>query len=409
MNESREKLQSRHPRHSASNIRVAVCIETREGPGRERLLGIFRNALERGWSLFLVRGDDVVACRQIASLQLDGAILYDREPALHRALRKLRIPLVEASARNLKLSDAAVYADDDKLTRIAAEHLLSAGFEHFGYCGLIGSHQSEMRARHFRSHLAREGGLLSTFMEESWHDIGVSLDKLIQWLQQLPKPAGVLACDDRVAERILTACRAAGITVPDQIGVLGVGNDELMCEVAWPRLSSISLPIMEIARRAVEVLEDLLLGRTLSQRNRPIAPLEVIARTSTDKHVTSDPIASAAIKYIQANGHLPIGTDQVAVALQLTRRTLERHFVMNTGWTVHDFLVKVRLRHAKRLLRQSDASLGEIALHCGYQALSAFTRMFSSSAGLHPSAYRKLYREASPALPSCTVKTTSES
>jgi LacI family transcriptional regulator len=390
--------------HLPGIVRVAVCAETREGPGRERLLGIFQGALERDWQIFLVRGDDALACRQIASLNVDGAILYDREPTLHRALRKHRIPLVEASARNLKLSDAAVFADDEKLTRLAAEHLLRAGFEHFGYCGQLRSHQSAMRARYLRKHLASEGGSLATFMEPC-HDVGISLDSLIQWLRELPKPAGVLACDDREAERVLTACQSANIKVPEEIGVLGVGNDELMCELAWPRLSSIALPTIEIGKQAVIMLENLLQDRKLNHRYVALPPKEVIARASTEKHPTDEPTTTAAIKFIQANYQRAIGTDQIATALQLKRRTLERRFATQTGWTVHDFLVDIRSRQAKRLLRQSDASLSEIAIRCGYQALSAFTRMFIASVGCHPTAYRHQYREIKPALPSSTRET----
>ncbi len=378
-------------RRRAGGFRVAVCIDTRDAPGRERLVGAYRHALGRGWYLFLVRGDDAAACHQMAGLHVDGAILYDREPGLHRALKRLRVITVEASARNLDLDDAAVFADDRKIARLAADHLIAGGFEHFAYCGMAHSHQSRTRGEHFREIIARRGFPVATF-SGVWPDGEIALPPLVRWLRGIPKPSGLLASDDRVAERVLAACRWAGLKVPDEVGVLGTSNDELMCELTHPRLSSVALPTAEIGRRAAELLERLLVGRPPKRRHVTLAPLEVIARASTDRISAMDPQVAAAIEFIRANARRPIGTDQVAESVGIPRRTLERHFARTTGQTIHQFLVEIRLRHAKQFLRHSDAPLGEVARYCGYLATSAFTRMFAAAAGCHPETYRKQYR-----------------
>lgn len=382
----------RKPR-SRGGFRVAVCIDTRDAPGRERLVGVYRYALERGWHLFLVRGDAAAACRQMAGLHPDGAILYDRDAALHRAFRRLRVATVEASARNLALDDAAVFADDTKIARMAAEHLIAAGFEHFAYCGMAASHQSLVRGERFREHLRRRGYQAAAF-HGIWPDGEVALAPLVRWLRGMPKPSGLLASDDRVAERVLAACRWAGLRVSEEVGVLGTSNDELMCELTHPRLSSVALPAAEIGRRAAEMLDRLLTGRPVRRRHWRLPPLEVVARASTDRLSSADPAVAAAIEFIRASGRQPIGTDQVAAAARIPRRTLERRFAASTGRTIHQFLTDVRLRNAKQFLRHSDAPLHDVARHCGYLATSAFTRMFAARAGCHPEAYRRQYRAA---------------
>lgn len=371
--------------------RVAVCIDTRDGPGRERLLGVYRYAQLQGWRLFLVRGSDAAACQQLPGMQLDGAILYDRPRGFHQALKDLGVICVETGARNLDLDDGAVFMDDAALVRVAVDHLLRVGYEHFGYCGLEHIHPSVLRAENFRLRL-QERGFATGYFEETWPDGEVGLENLIRWLRGLPKPAGVLAFDDKLAERILAACRWASLRVPEEIGVLGIGDDELICELAYPALSSVALPTKEIGRQAAELLGRLLAKKATPQRHWPMQPLEVVVRTSTERIPSTHPAVLAAVQFIRDQGHRSIGTDQIAAAIRLPRRTLERRFVADLHCTVHDFVVKVRLERAKRLLRQSDAALSEIAQTIGYNALSAFTRMFTDQTGCHPEEYRRMQR-----------------
>ena len=378
-------------RQKTESIRVAVCIDTRDGPGRERLLGVYRYAQERNWELFLVRGHDTHALQQIAELRVDGAIFYDRPASFQRTVKGLGVVCVETGARNLELDDAAVFPDDTAIAEMAVKHLTDAGFEHLGYCGLVNSHPSSRRAESFVRAAIRIG-ITARTIEEPWPDGVAGLDSLIDWLRQEPKPAGVLAFDDKMAERVLASCRVAGIRVPDSIGVLGIGDDEVICELAYPRLSSVAVPTREIGRLAAERLESILQGRPPAKKALAVAPSEIVVRASTDRLPAAHPSVVAAIEFMRAGSHRAIGTEQVAGALGVSRRTLERRFQQDLGQTIHSYLVELRIRHAKQLLRQGDGALGEVARSCGYTGLSAFTQMFIAHVSCHPAAYRQRHK-----------------
>jgi LacI family transcriptional regulator len=369
-------------------LTVAVCIDTRDGPGRERLRGVYHHALKQNWRLILMRHEGLTAERQLAAIPLNGAILYDRTEALHRFFLKQEVPCVETGSRNLKLSTGAVSTDDVSLGRLAAEHFVKAGLRHFAHCGLVATFPSRQRAKYFSQFLKPHGGTAETF-EDAMADGEAAMDSMIRWLQKLPKPVGVFAYDDKMAERVLAACRWSGIAVPDEVSVLGIGNDELICELAHPKLSSISVPAWEIGQKAAELLDPLMQGRPLAERFWHIHPTEVVTRASSDWLPPAHPSVKAATEIIRASFHQPIGTDQIASAVGVARRTLERRFMTGLKKTVHEYLTGLRLRHAKQLLQQPGLRLGDIARRCGYVSLSSFTTMFRSEVGCHPRDYGK--------------------
>lgn len=379
------RRESPAPRKPGEPLRVAVCIDTRDGPGRERLLGCYQYALERNWRLYLIRQDNEDEIARIAGIDLDGAVFYDRSRELQEAVKKRGVVCVETSARHLPLADAAVFVDDDALVRMAVAHLRAVGFENLGYCGLAGSSPSAARARH----LMEQAGAFGHTFEDHRRDGQMDIENLIQWLRALPKPAGVLTYDDKMGERLLAACRWAGIRVPDEVGVIGIGDDELICELTLPRLSSVALPARKIGRAAAEALERLLAGKNAAEKHLRLAPLEAVSRASTDRLPPARPAVLRAIDFMRAESHRPIGTDQVAEAAGMSRRTLERVFNADLGRTVHDYFVELRVQNACRLLRQTDLPLEDVSLNSGYTSLPSFMRMFAARMGSTPREYRE--------------------
>lgn len=371
-----------------SRLRVAVCIDTRDGPGRERLLGIYEYAVQRNWSLILVRQDNAAAIRRVVEMRVDGAILFDRSAEFHRQLRRHGIFCVETSARNLKLDDVAIFVDDAAVGETAARHLESLGLEHFAYCGPTSTQApAARRASSFTRYLAQRRHSVDAFSDISASGES-SYRTLHRWLRRLPTPVGILAFDDKIAECVIVASQWAGLQVPNQVAVVGVGNDELICELLEPKISSVCIPTREIGRRAAAAIEARHQGRSQA-REQELHSTEVAVRASTERLLTHDPKVLAVMELIRTRAHCPFGTDQIVDAVGIPRRTLERRFVASTGRTVHEFILECRLALAKRLLRRTGGTISDVSRQCGYAALTAFTRMFIERVGCHPDDYRR--------------------
>ncbi len=373
-------------------MRVAICIDTRDGPGRERLHGVYQFAVGRGWNLLLVRADDSNGVRQVEQMHVDGAILFNRQESFHRQLRRRGVICVETGARNLALDDAAVYVDDDAVGQEAFSHLTSAGFSNFAYCGPPKDNTSSARRSASFQCQAKARGFVAREFSGAWGASEPLFESLTKWLVELPKPCGVLAFDDKIAERVVAACKCAEITIPDEVGVLGVGDDELICELLEPQLSSIRIPLRQVGYRAGELLEAIAQRRKVTPRQM-VRPLDVAVRASTDRLAECIPAVRTAIALIRSHAHEPIGTDQIAQRLNVPRRTLERYFMDGLGKTIHDVLVEYRIRLAKNLLGRTQEPIGEVARRCGYAAQTAFVRMFEMKVGHRPDIYRTLVRD----------------
>jgi LacI family transcriptional regulator len=351
------------------------------------LAGVYKFATQRKWQLSLIRQDDELHLRLLRGTHFDGAITFDRSAALHRMLRDQGTVCIEATATHLPLAQGAVFVDDDQIGRIAYRHLLEAGFEHFAYCGVRGSHVSGLRADSFVQH-ARPSTTETFVFQDHYGDGQAALGPLLAWIKKRPKPIGILAFDDKMAMRVMAACHQAKLAIPAEVGVLGLGNDELLCELTDPALSSLAVPTHEVGWRAAQMLAEFLDGKPPHPARLALAPLDIVVRASTDRVRGSDELVARAIEFLRAHAHTPIGTAQVAENLAIARRTLERRFQNETGKTLHDFLTEFRLRRAKHTLRQFDTPLEEIARASGYSAVSAFIRMFEQSTGIHPRDYR---------------------
>jgi LacI family transcriptional regulator len=237
------------------------------------------------------------------------------------------------------------------------------------------------------AHLARRGWNLHAF-SQTIAEGESRIEPLVRWLQKLPKPVGILAFDDKLGERVLTACRWADLVVPEQVAVLGIGDDELMCEVSWPSLSSISCPTSRLGYEAAEMLDRAMNGERVTQRVRQIAPSGIVVRGSTDMLAVADALVKAAGQFIRAHAGEAIGVKHVAAAFDLSRRTLDRRFVDALGRTVHDELTAVRMQTARNLLSESRQAMTEIATACGYATAASFSRAFRQHVGSWPSDYR---------------------
>jgi LacI family transcriptional regulator len=211
-------------------------------------------------------------------------------------------------------------------------------------------------------------------------------------VEKLPRPVGILACYDIRAQQLLDVCRELEISVPEEVAVIGVDNDELLCNLCTPPLSSVIPDTLQTGYRAAELLDKLLQGKTISEEATFIEPLGVAARQSTDILAIDDPDLVKALKLIREHASDGINVKDLLREIPLSRRVFEFRFQKLLGCTPHEMLIRTRMDRVKQLLRETDLTLETIAHRSGFAHVEYMTSAFRRHAGMTPGVYRKQVR-----------------
>jgi LacI family transcriptional regulator len=274
---------------------------------------------------------------------------------------------------------------------MAAEHLLERKFPHYAFVGVANQVWSDRRQRSFCERIAAAGFQPHIYRPPRRERCNI-WDReqaiLADWLKKLPKPLGVMACDDNRGREILEACQAAHILVPEQIAVVGVDNDELLCELSDPTLSSVALNAELGGYRAAALLDKMMRGSVRKSKRLLVEPLHVVARRSSDILAIEDAEVAASLRFIQNHAAAPIGIDDIVEHVQLSRRALEIRFRKALGCTIHSKIEHVRLERAKRLLLESNLPMPKVAESAGFNTASYFAQVFRRKMGVTPAGYR---------------------
>lgn len=392
----------RHARRSRPPARpqIGIAVDGISHYGRAVMAGVMRYAnLRRNW---LINEE----LRRIDAAELnwppcDGAIIAGVTTNVAKKLIA-RIPhVVHCSSSGDPAKTAVVCLDDTAAGRVAADHLLDCRLERFGFYGhhpSAASNTSRDRLAGFQSRLA-ERKFTCEITPIGYPDERDRLKRshwptLTRWLRELPKPIGIFCYDDTAAHDLAAACLKANIAVPERIAIIGVNNDELACESAWPPLSSVEGEFSRVGYRAAELLDRLMRGETLSPEERltRLPPLGVVARQSTDVLAVDDPNLANALRFIREHACDPCTVRDVLAEVPVNRRWLERQFILKLGRSPHDEISRVRMERACRLMLNPALSLNDIAEHCGFSAISSFNRAFTDAIGTTPSRYRRQAR-----------------
>jgi len=288
-----------------------------------------------------------------------------------------------------------VASDSVQAAAMAAGHLLERGFRHYAFVGTAGRVWSDRRQASFCQTVAAAGFAVHVFpapascRERVWER---EQPILAQWLEQLPKPLGLMACNDDRGREVLEACRAAGIRVPEELAVIGVDNDELLCDLADPPLSSVALNAEGVGYRAAGLLDQLMRGRVRKPQRLVAEPLHVVTRRSTEIVAIDDPEVVAALRFLHDHAAEPIRVEDVLRQIAISRRNLELRFQTAVGRTLHAELQRVRLERAQRMLIETDLPVPEVARTAGYSTACYFIQVFRRAHGTTPAKYRRQLR-----------------
>ena len=384
------------PAPSRPNRRVAVVIEASNAYARGLLAGIHRHVREHEpWTVFLPEhGRGKPPLESLAKWVGDGVIARIETKATAEAIEKLRrqlgIPVIDVSAARLVADLPYVETDDAMIATVAADHFFERDFRHFAFLGDDRFRWSDNRCRAFVEVVTAKGHDVDVFSHRRRKTPPADDDEAVEaWLARLPKPVALLACYDIRGRQAIDACRRAGIAVPDEVAVLGVDDDEVLCGLASPPLSSVMPDAIGAGRLAAELLDQLMRGGQLKRSEWLLPPLGIIARQSTDVLAIDDPLVVAAIRQIRAHACDGIKVTDVARALKTTRRVLENRFTKRVGHTPHEEIARVQFRRVEQLLLETELSLAAIAARAGFKHTEYMTVAFTKRHGMPPSRWRQ--------------------
>lgn len=381
-------------------IHIGVLVDASRAYGRRICRGIANYADDRDdWLLLAHERPELDQFPAWLKKQpLDGLIGYIPNQKLHRTIAMLRIPVVDVHGRCRSSQIPVIESDDAAIVRVAFEFFLQSGFHNIAYCGYPGIFFSDQRQE-----AARLEGLIlkkdvHLYRPTRKQQVGQDLYRfeksgaeagLAQWLTWLPKPVAILACNDIRGHQVINACREVGIRVPEEVAVLGVDNDEVICRLCRPTLSSVEPDGEQIGYLAAESIASLLSEKPVPSR-RQIAPRGIVQRASTDTVVADHPIVVQAARLIRAQTSSDASVEQICDHIGISRTTLDNLFQMHLGRSVAAEMSRTRLQRSQNLLRHSGLSLAEIAKSCGFSSATYFGRFFKRETGLTPAAYRRL-------------------
>ncbi|QDV10316.1 Xylose operon regulatory protein [Rosistilla oblonga] len=380
---------------------VALLVETSNAYARGVLAGIIDYIQQhQRWSLVLPEQERGARPPDwLQRWQGDGIIARIETDEIAQAIRRTQCPVVDVSAARHLPGVPWVETDDDAIARIAVEHLVERGFRHLAFCGDSGFNWSQWRQQAFEQYVQQAGGTYYQYDSIPRHDPEYSWNseraRLAQWVKQLPHPIGIFACYDIKAQQLLDVCRELNIAVPEQIAVLGVDNDRLLCDLADPPLSSVSCNTRRTGYEAAAMLDRMMAGDTIGAEKVLLEPLGIQTRQSTDILATDDPDVAAAVRFIREHACDGIKVVDVLNEVPVSRRVLEKRFVKILGRSPHEEITRLRIDRVKQLLVQTDLSLAEIARRTGYRHDEYLSVAFKNVVGVQPSKYRQSAKTSS--------------
>lgn len=382
---------------------VALMIETAGAYGRDLLEGITRYLrMHRPWSILLERRElDSVRPRWLETWRGDGVLTRWSAEGVAGQLVESGASVVDLSGRRSPYGPPRIHCDDAAIGRVAAEHLLQRGLRSFGYCGFGGELWAGRRRDGFLAALARSGFRAEVY-ESPWAGLAgrpseEGRQQIEAWLGSLPKPCGVMACSDMRGLQVLDGCRSAGVKVPDEVAVIGVDDDALLCGLCDAPLSSVIPNTQHIGYEAAALLDTLMEGGRPGFRERLIPPLGVATRMSTDVIAVEDPAFAFALRFIREHACHGITIADVLQGVPMSRMTLERRFRKYLGHSPHAEIRAVQVGRAKKLLADTGHAVHRIARLVGFEYPEYFNVVFKREVGLSPGEFRRKIRSGEPA------------
>lgn len=372
---------------------VALLIETSRSYGRGLLRGVRAWVAEHGpWSMYLeLRDLSSKPPLWLKRWRGDGILTRTNNQAMADIIAATGVPAVELRASKLKQNLPFAGADNRALGEMVVDHLLDRGFRHFGLYELRTESFFEQRRDNFLQAVTQHGyechvrDAGDRELPAQWER---HQDELAKWITNLPKPVGIMACTDQLGFWLLDACRRADAQVPEEVAVVGVENEEALCTMANPQLSSVQFDAKRTGYQAAGLLSDLMNGKRAVKSQTLVPPLGIVTRQSSDTLAIEDPLVVRALQYIRAHACDGLTVEQLLDHLCVSRSSLERHMRDAIGRSPKAEILRLRLDRVQGLLAETDLSIAAIAEKTGFFYPQYLSEVFKKKLGITPGEFR---------------------
>jgi LacI family transcriptional regulator len=329
----------------------------------------------------------------IRSKKWQGVISRHTTSQLASSCSELGIPLVDLNDVEPFPGVPKIRPDNIGIGHLGAEHFIERGYQKFGFSGFSNALWSRERRDGFAEAVRLAGRECMIFdvaypgdATPFWTEEQIA--KLAGWLSELPKPVGVMACNDLRAQQLISAAAAAGILVPEEVAVLGANNETIRCELADPALSSVAPNAFQSGFRAASLMRDMLAGQEPGAVDQRVEPIGVVTRHSTDVLAVEDRNVAAALSFIREQACRGISVQQVLQHAHTSRSQMERKFRQHIGRSPQAEIRRVQLRKIRQLLLETDFPLKRIAELTGFEHMEYMCVLFKRMTGISPGTYR---------------------
>ncbi len=387
---------------------VALLIETSRAYGRGLCRGIAEYARAHGEWNFLIEERDLRGGlpEWLSTWDGDGILCRLFEPGLADLLADAPCPVIDVYGQVRHPDIPFLDTDAHAVAEMACRFFVNAAFTRFAFCGFPGLWFSDDRCAAFAVAARKYGGVVEIYTPpKCWDSADVARREALHpsgspeleaWVSSLPPRTAILACNDIRAQQLLKVAARVGRIVPEDLAVMGVDDDEVLCELTNPRLTSIRPDTEALGYTAAHWLHQLMEGRPLAHHSLLIPPVRITERASTDTIASEDKMLVSALRYIRDHAHEGIDASRVVAHAGLSRSTMETRFRQVLKRSIKSEIIRTRIARAAVLLRETELSLDDLAKRCGFATASHFLRIFKQQEGTTPGSYRKLHQRCKP-------------
>lgn len=361
------------------------------------ITGVLRYAIDHGcnWSYVTAPETLALSVLDLRGWRGDGIIAALNTPAEAACVKELAPPIVNISGTLTKTPVPRVSLDNGLVGQVAAEHLIERGFREFAYYGLRDVAYSVVRCNAFSTRLEANGfSSDALLMPPTYRAKGIpwrdQQRRLVKWLSSLPTPVGLLAVTDYRARQVLDACRQIGLRVPQQVAVIGVDNEEVICVHVQPQLTSVARNNQQEGYHAAALLDQLIHGKKVEEIEKMVPPLGVVARESTETVAFKDSRLCEAIEFLHKHIEDPIGVQELASHVGVSRRWMEYAFRDALGESPYQYIRHRRLKLAQQLLEEEPSTkIYQVARRTGFTSAKQLSMAFGQEFGVSPREYQR--------------------